>query len=288
MIAYLKLFRLPLVFTAVADSLAGYLSVRGLREGDGVVLLCLALTSGGLYAFGMGMNDVADRERDRELAPGRPLPSGRISLPGALSACSLAFTISLGALVFNPAHSEIMVRAWLVAVVGILVYDFAVKIPPIMGAIRAANFLIGATAWQVLNLREVTWAAYYWPAIGLFVYGTSLTFVSTLEDGSLRKRVLWLGAAGMAAGALLPAAVELPKYWHGLVPAVLLVAWVFWRASRAADKKGIMLMVRDGVAGFILLDASLVTRFQEPWLGLAIAALLLPAFGLIALFKRLG
>jgi hypothetical protein len=115
-----------------------------------------------------------------------------------------------------------------------------------------------------------------------------LTFVSTLEDASVRKGVLWAGALGMVAGAVLPAALHRGPSWFAWIPAGLLVLWVVSRAVRAKDKKGIMLMVRDGVAGFILIDASIVMRFQEPALGLAIAALLIPAFGLMQVFKRLA
>jgi hypothetical protein len=178
---------------------------------------------------------------------------------------------------------------------GILLYDFAVKVPPMMGVVRASNFLIGALSWRMevfegawLRLPPDEWQAYVWPAVGILVYGTSLTFVSTLEDVALRKSVLWLGAAGMIVGALLPTAVVLPEYWRGLGPAGLLILWVLYRALNAKDKKGVMLMVRDGVAGFILLDASIVLRHQDPILALGIAALLIPAFGLVAVFKRLA
>ncbi|HXX95082.1 MAG TPA: hypothetical protein VEN81_15760, partial [Planctomycetota bacterium] len=75
MIAFLKLFRFPLVFTAIADSAAGYLVVG--RSADLFILALLAVTSAGLYCFGMAMNDIADRDRDREIAPNRVLPSGR-------------------------------------------------------------------------------------------------------------------------------------------------------------------------------------------------------------------
>ena len=69
-LAYLRLFRFPLIFTAIADSATGYLlrtSWRG--DPDPLTLLLLAVSSAGLYCFGMAMNDIADRHRDREIAP---------------------------------------------------------------------------------------------------------------------------------------------------------------------------------------------------------------------------
>jgi 4-hydroxybenzoate polyprenyltransferase len=286
-VAYLKLFRLPLVFTAIADSAAGFLSIWGFRWKDPAIYALLALTSAGLYCFGMAMNDIADRERDRTLAPGRPLPSGRITLRGALFAAGSALALSALGLVLNPVTSPWSYAAWGAAVVAILLYDFVLKVPPVMGSIRAFNFLIGALSWHLLAIDPARWGGYVWPSIALFVYGTSLTFVSTLEDGAVRRGVLWLGAAGMVAGALLPSLAALPA-WQALGPAGLLVLWVLFRALRATDRKGLLLMVRDGVAGFILLDASIAIRYYDPRIGLAIAALLIPAFLLIALFKRLA
>src|SRR5439155_720032 len=78
LVAYLKLFRFPLVFTAIADSAAGYLAASFQLEIGTLTLL--AVSSAGLYFFGMALNDIADRERDKQLAPGRVLPSGRLSL----------------------------------------------------------------------------------------------------------------------------------------------------------------------------------------------------------------
>ena len=49
-----------------------------------------------------------------------------------------------------------------------------------------------------------------------------------------------------------------------------------------------MLMVRDGVAGFILLDATLLASMGRTAEAAAVSLLLLPAFGLMAIFRRLG
>ncbi|HEX7896428.1 MAG TPA: hypothetical protein VF950_01515 [Planctomycetota bacterium] len=117
------------------------------------------------------------------------------------------------------------------------------------------------------------------------IYGTSLTFVSTLEDGQGRKGLRWLGVAGMAGAAVAPAILGRPTAW---VPALLLAGWLVKRALAEPDRKGVMLLVRDGVAGFILLDATLLASFGRTAEAAVVAALLLPAFGLMAIFRRLG
>jgi 4-hydroxybenzoate polyprenyltransferase len=75
---YLQLVRLPNVFTAAADSLAGWLLVRGtLAEPRRWVPLVLA--SMAIYAAGIALNDYFDYATDLAERPGRPLPSGRVS-----------------------------------------------------------------------------------------------------------------------------------------------------------------------------------------------------------------
>lgn len=279
MLAYLKLFRLPFVFTAVADSAAGYL-IASKGAPDPRVLGLLALASAGLYAFGMAMNDVADRNRDKTLAPGRPLPSGRISLRGAVTASFLAVAaggLAVKLLEPKPGPVQAMFAA---AFVAIMLYDFLLKFPPVMGSIRFFNLLMGVAAAGVESLTGA-WIL----GVPALVYGTSLTFVSTLEDGQGKKGLRWLGVAGMSTAALAPAVLGRPV---ALVAALPLVAWLLRRARAEPDKRNVMLLVRDGVAGFIVLDATLLASVGRPLEAAAVAALLLPAFAGVALFRRLG
>ncbi len=72
--AFLKLTRFPLVFTAIADSAAGYLlTLPAPYRPDPVTLALLAATSACLYASGMVFNDVADYLRDAGLTSVRRL-----------------------------------------------------------------------------------------------------------------------------------------------------------------------------------------------------------------------
>ena len=75
---YLQLVRLPNVFTAAADSLAGWLLVGGGLAEPGR-WLPLSAASMAIYAAGIALNDVFDYEIDLDERPGRPLPSGRVS-----------------------------------------------------------------------------------------------------------------------------------------------------------------------------------------------------------------
>ena len=79
---YLRLFRIPNVFTAIADIAMGFLLVRGSPD-PAVVFLLLAGASALIYTAGMVLNDVFDIDIDRRERPERPLPAGRISLRSA-------------------------------------------------------------------------------------------------------------------------------------------------------------------------------------------------------------
>ena len=75
---YLQLVRLPNLFTAAADPLAGFLLVGGALT-EGRLWMPLALTGVAIYAAGMVLNDVFDYQVDLVERPSRPLPFGLIS-----------------------------------------------------------------------------------------------------------------------------------------------------------------------------------------------------------------
>jgi 4-hydroxybenzoate polyprenyltransferase len=305
LVAYLKLFRFPLVFTAIADSAAGFLISADVNRGSIGAMSLLALASGGLYLFGMALNDLADFKKDKESAPNKVLPAGRVPLRSAKVAAGGVLALSLLAILFvdrTPLPQRLLV--WGLTLTAILAYDLHwIKAPPIMGIVRALNFTLGAAAAQ-----PIVWAGgeglKAWKcavaALPLFVYVSALTYVSTLEDGALDRRKLLRGAVFMMLGTL-GATVAVPLIimalthgifrWNGiqtLVPAGLLVLWIAWRARNARDRKGVMLMVRDGVAGIILLDTALVMSVEPLLQGVIVAALIVPALLSLSLFKRLA
>src|SRR3954454_15279158 len=141
---YLQLIRLPNVFTAAADSLAGWLLVKGSLESPGrwLPLVAASMT---LYAAGIALNDVFDYAIDLEERPARPLPSGRVSrrLAAWMGGAMLALGPLLAAL--SGSASSAAVAAALAAC--ILAYDAGLKRswigPEIMGACRGLNVLLG-------------------------------------------------------------------------------------------------------------------------------------------------
>src|SRR5215210_1550844 len=83
--AYLELVRLPNLFTAVGDIMAGYLIVSRGVDISWRHLATLMVASICLYAAGVVLNDYFDRDGDAVERAERPIPSGRIQERDALT-----------------------------------------------------------------------------------------------------------------------------------------------------------------------------------------------------------
>src|SRR5438552_5236118 len=140
LLSVLQLTRMALVFTAVSNTLCSLLllaqyqarATGGSLE-DFLVwdrALAIALMSVGLYGFGMSLNDIIDRRRDRQLAAHRPLPSGRIGVVAAHSVCAMLFLLALLCGVYYATQTSagdmsLLLLAWTMLL--ITFYDFAGK-----------------------------------------------------------------------------------------------------------------------------------------------------------------
>lgn len=187
----LRLIRLPGVFTALADVLAGYLLVRlvdlrGLTEDTrqltvlGLLLGCSAC----LYMAGMAFNDVFDAEHDRAQRPERPIPSGAISLSAAFFLAALAMTAGL-LLAMRAGMTSFLAAATLA--LAILLYDAGLKRVPVLGAptmglCRGLNFILGMTAHPFAPVLPIQNPALFLPPLLLMIYTTAITVLATLES----------------------------------------------------------------------------------------------------------
>lgn len=202
---YLQLVRLPNVFTAAADSLAGWLLVGGAfaRPGSWGPLV---LASACIYAGGIAMNDVFDAEVDRLERPGRPIPSGRVSLPVARALGATLLVLGVGLAAVAGTQSGWVVATTLVACV--LAYDATGKRtvlgPEVMGACRGLNFLLGMTGVASLG-GPACWLAA--ASYGLFVAGVTWISRSEVETGRSANVALGLGFQSVAFVGLVAAAV---------------------------------------------------------------------------------
>lgn len=229
---WLRLLRVPLATTAAFDAVACAALARGPGLARGATPLTL-VEAGGLaatavlvYAAGMGGNDLADRERDRTLAPDRPLPSGRVGVRAAVAVVAVLAALAL-ALGGGPAGHRLAVAAALGAAA---LYDFATKRHLVagaatMGLVRTANAATGVVPLVVAGLASPL--ALLAPVL-VGAYSAGITVLSDAEGSpsrEARRRAVaraatvvafggagalsLVGAQGLAFGALVAASVVL-------------------------------------------------------------------------------
>lgn len=288
LLAYLQLFRLPNVFTAIADVMMGFLFVQtGFQPVVALSLLCLA--SCFLYTAGMVLNDVFDIEVDRVERPQRPLPSGRIDLAWAskLGVAMLGLGVLLAVFV-GPLSGGI---AGMLAV-AIYVYDGMAKKTPIaplvMGSCRMLNVLLG------MSLTTSLWSMEYWlisGGLGLYVAG--ITWFARSEAKASDRRTLLFGATVMLLGIVMVAGVAwiipdslklrslgaLPRQYVWPAFLALIVFSVGRRcllAIRQPTPGNVQQAVKHAILSLVVLDAAVVLAFVGPTYAMLVVALLLP------------
>lgn len=236
--AYLQLCRFPAVFTAMADIALGYMLVRAEFTAAADFWL-LSGASFCLYLAGMVFNDVFDRRVDAQERPQRPIPSGRVSLRGAIAFGSVLVLLGLGSAAVAGTKS-FMVAALLTGC--IFLYDGLLKStligPLVMGSCRTLNVILGASSagfrWTApFGFPQVYIAA----ALGVYVMGVTLF---------ARQEARQSSRAGLTAGLLVLNA--------GL--ALLLVLWygswsryLSWNSDPSARMTSLILML---AAAFII------------------------------------
>ncbi len=288
---YLQLVRLPNLFTAAADSLAGWLIVRGTLDDPARWLPLLAI-SVLVYAGGIVHNDLCDLEIDRVERPARPLPSGRVSPRTARIFAALAFLLAivLGITIRVSSGQERSRSVTLGLCACVYAYNMGLKrtqVGPIaMGACRSLNLLLGLSVAPDLGGPNAWLVA---ASYGLFVAG--VTWISRSEVGTGRIRGIALGVAvqAIAMAGLAVGAARLGSLgsfasghpWQGL-PVLGAVAFFVGRADIRALRRpepGItQRAVKTGVLSLVWLDVALVAASQGTGLALAVAALWIPAF----------
>lgn len=297
MLAYLRLLRLPNVFTALADIGMGFVLARQGFSPPGL-LAALALSSAGLYLAGMVLNDAFDIEVDRRERPQRPLPSGKIAVA---QAWALGFTLLALGVVFGwlagVLYADDVGISWRSGVIAsalagaVLLYDAWLKKtwlgPAGMGLCRFLNVLLGLSA-------GAAWDAGVWAepacwqllvALGIGVYVTGITIYAKGEAEQSSQLPLIAGVAVMVLGISLLAvsAYHLTglanKTWALIVlvlPGATIVRRCFAGILDPSPAK-VQAGVKHAILSLIVLDAALCLAVAPPIYAIAVIALLAPA-----------
>lgn len=255
LLALLQLTRMALVFTAISNGWASMLVYAHVTGATITVSYAIAMTlvSIGLYTFGMALNDLIDRRRDSQIAPTKPLPSGRMSVTAAHVLCVMLACLALGAgawMSLQQAESwiSLLITAW--TLVLILFYDFAGKylVAPgliSLGLIRFFHATIAAPSLVVP-----------WHAIVLLVHVVVIsTFCYGLEGKRPRlTRSHWFLVIGGLLSMILLLLVLLIErrtiHWQNWVQALHISDGLIYPAF--------------GIVGFIVLAILLRIRHPDP------------------------
>lgn len=303
---YLRLMRLPNVFTAMADIAMGFLFVHDVNTLSTTwpVLAVLIGASSLIYTAGMVLNDVYDLEVDRQERPFRPLPSGQISLSFALRLGYLFLIV--GVLLGTAAgwlEESNQVSPWrsgIVAVVlalAVIAYDAWLKNTPLgplgMGLCRLLNVLLGMSVSGIAVASDEAFLSYHvssWLiASGMGLYITGVTWFARSEATESSRPQLILATLVIAAGIVLLAL--LPRWPHPeknllgqeslayLLFAVLALPMARRALLAISDPQpaNVQAMIKHCILSLIMLNAAITMLTSGPMPGLCIAALLIPS-----------
>jgi 4-hydroxybenzoate polyprenyltransferase len=265
--ALLRLVRWPGAVTAAANAMTGFLvahSHRATTHEEAVAAFGAAAGGAVVYAGGVVLNDVADASRDVAIHPGRPIPSGQVTVAAAR-------TLGLALLVAGAAASMAFAGPWAgaataAAALCAFAYDFAAKGRRVPGAVvlglaRAANAAAGALAGASapdLQARAGD-ELVLWYVAAVFAYTVVLTTASTFEDGEPSKTAAGAFATVLFVAAALPWARFFAAWRAGPVFAYLPLSATLVVAGRDAAEPagpGMGAVVRAGVFGFVLADSA--------------------------------
>ncbi len=274
--SYLELVRIPAVFTAPADVLAGLALAAAWGHPVRLVeILCLVLAGALIYCAGMAANDIFDRRIDAVERPGRPIPSGRVSLGAAWAFVLLAQGLGLGLAALLNLEA---VAAVGVTIVATYLYNGLLKAsllgPFIMALCRYGNALIGLSVlgWAALDgyllIIPTTTALFV-----LMLTTVSRFEVSGGQSASSRWALMGFVTAAGLCGVWSGLGI-LPVRWAAFL-GVLPILWLY-RPARAAWTVGgggdFRATVMAGIFGIALVNAIIAVGAGQWLFGLAICA----------------
>lgn len=276
-LAYLQLMRLPNVFTAMADVMAGYFIVLGTNfQWPALIGLCIATSA--LYAGGCVLNDICDRDLDAVERPFRPLPSKKVTLKEAYFLLCFLFAVGLLAALYAGLPSLFTA---LILVLLIIAYDTRSKDIVIlgafnMGACRSCNLILGMS--PAFNLEGIYMILPLFPLI----YVSSLTALSKFEvHGGLGRRWLpvlvgWVGVIFLIIGLKFYGDLN-PWMFGYLALFILYTGPALLRSIRDRQAQSIGLAVKTLVLAIPILDAVYCAGFQGFFFGIPVILCIAPA-----------
>jgi hypothetical protein len=274
--ALLELIRIPGIFTAHADILAGALIAgAGMRQIPDLLLLLIATSC--FFSAGMALNDYFDRDIDQLERPVRPIPSRRVAPKTALTLGMALLATGVGVTFFVNAVSFTIT---LLMTAAILLYDGSLKRfrwtgPINMGFCRYLNLLLGISILPLtpgsMLVPLLTW---------LYIFGITVLSSGEVKGSDPFPVAICLACvAGVAVGYWIFAALDLLQNDAGLFfclvwfsAAGILLLRLFFRTSPGDYQKTIKWLLLL----LVVLDAVIVCGARSAVAGMLILPLILP------------
>jgi hypothetical protein len=284
---YLTLFRLPNVFTAPSNILAGYYAVVEPANASGLHLAILIICSILLYLSGIVLNDYFDIEVDRRERPLRPLPAGTVSKRKVLL-IGIVFIIAANFISLLVSTSTFIIAAILSGT--IVSYDYRMKYsvygPGMMGAARALNVMLGSSLiflTTVLNINNSARIAVV--TVSLFVFVFAISRLSRKEIDETDKVRTAKGSFLMIFAVLAIIIVSglvgvfLKDLFANLAlfAIIMIITFKPLLQRQPLSSKDIQRTIKTMVLSIIVLDSAFVSGSAGTAYGLVTLMLIMPA-----------
>jgi hypothetical protein len=284
---YLTLFRLPNVFTAPSNILAGYYAVVEPANASGLHLAILIICSILLYLSGIVLNDYFDIEVDRRERPLRPLPAGTVSKRKVLL-IGIVFIIAANIISLLVSTSTFIIAAILSGT--IVSYDYRMKYsvygPGMMGAARALNVMLGSSPiflTTVLNINNSARIAVV--TVSLFVFVFAISRLSRKEIDETDKVRTAKGSFLMIFAVLAIIIVSglvgvfLKDLFANLAlfAIIMIITFKPLLQRQPLSSKDIQRTIKTMVLSIIVLDSAFVSGSAGTAYGLVTVMLIMPA-----------
>lgn len=293
LIGWLRLIRVPNLFSVPGDPAAGFLLTLGAWiPGCGWRLFPLMLASLFAYIAGLISNDLADLKEDCEKRPYRPIPSQAVSIRAAVAAC---IVVSVLTLVFaSVGLTSLVVAAALL--VCIFRYNFCKNdadergTPGLirMALCRVLSILLGVAGAYDMEL-DISLYRYAIPliyAVGVFLYIYGLSRSAQSETELLPERPgyrIFLTGAIISYGTLFALVIQKPTDgWYELtcggISAVsaaifmILAYWCFRLFHFPVVPRQVQGCIGMLIFGLIFLQTAAVAAASALWMSLAFLA----------------
>ncbi|MBF0196791.1 MAG: UbiA family prenyltransferase [Planctomycetes bacterium] len=203
---WLQFFRISGMPSALTGSLLGCI----LAELPLSSCILLGLAGAFFYCAGMGLNDIADLNRDRVRRPDRPLPSGILGLKQALLVCLCLCLISLGLAAICGLSHFLMALGLLVSIFS---YNFYFKSHQLfsglsMGLCRFFNYSMGIGLFLLMEQPILLL-----PGLGLFFHVQYIMECSKGEDGIKKSQAKCVIMLTLSSMCLAPFSLMLGFLW---------------------------------------------------------------------------